>query len=197
MDNRAMSEAKPTADAKPAVCVFCGSSPGGDPRFAAAAKALGRGIAEMGHALVFGGGGLGLMGEVARAARTGGAPVEGILPAFLRHVEPPLAQGETTRIVDNLFVRKDVMIARAAAFVILPGGLGTYDEFFEVLTAAQLGVHAKPILLVNIAGYFDALEAMLRAAVDAGFARAEALALYQAVPDAETALAALRESLKP
>src|ERR1700712_2575588 len=158
-----------TKTTKPAICVFCGSSFGADPAFGDAARAIGAGIAGLGYALVFGGGSPGLMGGVARAAGEAGTTVEGILPDFLRAVEPPLTHGETTEIVPDLFVRKQKMIDRADGFVVLPGGLGTYDEFFEVLTGVQLGVHAKPIVLVNVNGYFDALESMLQAAVKAGF----------------------------
>ena len=148
---------------KPAICVFCGSSFGDDPAFREAAHALGAGLAGSGFDMVFGGGGLGLMGEAARGARDAGAAVQGILPGFLRDIEPPLTHGETTDIVPDLYVRKQQMIERSDAFVVLPGGLGTYDEFFEVVTAAQLGVHAKPIMVVNVKGYYDALDAMVQA----------------------------------
>ena len=110
-------------------------------------------------------------------------------------MEPPLAEGETTEIVADLFVRKQQMIARADGFVVLPGGLGTYDEFFEVLTAAQLGVHAKPILVINEKGYFDTVDAMIRETVAKGFARPEVLKLYALVPDSETALDRLQALL--
>jgi len=180
----------------PAICVFCGASFGEDPAFRATATALGAGLARRGFSLVFGGGALGLMGTTALAARQSGATVTGILPGFLRDVEPPLAEGETTEIVADLFVRKQQMIARADGFVVLPGGLGTYDEFFEVLTAAQLGVHAKPILVINEKGYFDTLDAMIRETVAKGFARPEVLDLYALVPDAETALERLAQRLR-
>jgi hypothetical protein len=180
---------------KAAICVFCGSSFGSDPAFREAARAIGAGIAEMGHSLVFGGGGPGLMGDTARAAREAGTQVYGILPAFLRDVEPPLTHGETTEIVPDLFERKQKMIARSDAFLVLPGGLGTFDEFFEVLTAAQLGVHAKPIILVNVNGYFDALETMLQAAVKAGFVQAKNLKLYQIADSADAALSLMTKAL--
>lgn len=178
----------------PAICVFCGSSFGTDPAFREAARAMGAGIAAMGARLVFGGGGLGLMGEAARAAREAGTPVEGILPDFLRDVEPPLTHGESTEIVSDLFVRKQKMIARSDGFVVLPGGLGTYDEFFEVLTAAQLGVHAKPIVVVNVNGYFDALDALVRDTVKTGFARESALALYSLADGVDAALEILKDA---
>lgn len=182
---------------KPAICVFCGSSFGGDPAFREAAQALGAGLAAGGFRMVFGGGGLGLMGEAARGARDAGAAVEGILPGFLRDAEPPLTHGETTEIVPDLFTRKQKMMAGSDAFVVLPGGLGTYDEFFEVLTAAQLGVHAKPILVVNVRGYYDALDAMIKAAVASGFARDDVLRLYAMAPDAAAALKRLYDIFAP
>ena len=181
---------------KPAICVFCGSSFGKDPAFRAAARAIGAGIAALGGSLVFGGGGLGLMGDTARAAREGGAPVQGILPGFLRDAEPPLTEGETTEIVPDLYVRKQKMIESSDAFLVLPGGLGTYDEFFEVLTAAQLGVHAKPIIVVNVNGCFDALENLVQTAVAAGFVRAENLKLYELADGADAALDMLKRALK-
>jgi uncharacterized protein (TIGR00730 family) len=178
-----------------AVCVFCGSSFGNDPAFREAARAIGAGIARLGHRLVFGGGGLGLMGDTARAARDAGTSVQGILPGFLRDAEPPLTHGETTEIVADMFVRKQQMIARSHAFIVLPGGLGTYDEFFEVLTASQLGVQAKPIIVVSVNGYYDALDALVRATVHAGFARESALNLYTVVDSAEAALEVLARAL--
>ena len=179
----------------PAICVFCGSSFGTDPAFREAARIVGAGIAGMGARFVFGGGGLGLMGETARAAREAGSPVLGILPGFLRDVEPPLTHGETTEIVSDLFVRKQKMIALSDAFVILPGGLGTFDEFFEVLTAAQLHVEAKPIVVVNVNGYFDPLDTLVRHTIKMGFARDTALSLYDLADGPEAALATLKRAL--
>ena len=179
------------ASPRPSICVFCGASFGNDPIFAQDAARLGAGLAARGFAMVFGGGNPGLMGVTACAARDAGAPVTGILPGFLRDLEPPLNEGETTEIVADLFVRKEVMIARSDAFVVLPGGLGTYDEFFEVVTGAQLGVHDKPIILVNTRGYFDSLHALLQNAVRHGFVREANLSLYEMVPDADAALEAL------
>jgi uncharacterized protein (TIGR00730 family) len=180
----------------PAICVFCGASFGDSPVFRTVATAMGAGIAGLGARFIFGGGGPGLMGEAARGARDAGGTVEGILPGFLRDMEPPLAVGEETEIVPDLFVRKREMIARSDAFVTLPGGLGTYDEFFEVLTAAQLGVHAKPIVLVNVDGYFDPLDAMIRGSIARGFARDAVLELYQVADGADDALARLKAALR-
>jgi len=107
---------------------------------------------------------------VARAARAAGAPVIGILPTFLRAIEPPLKSAEELIITPDLQQRKARMLALADAFVILPGGLGTLDEYFEVITTTQLRVHAKPIIVVNVEGYFDPLRALLDRVVEQGFA---------------------------
>src|SRR5579864_5388313 len=115
------------------ICVFCGSSHGVKPIYAATAKRLGEAIAEEGYGLLFGGGNVGLMGEVARAARDGGASVKGILPEFLRHLEPPLLTKEEVVVTPDLQTRKALMLALSDAFVVLPGGLGTLDEYFEIL----------------------------------------------------------------
>src|ERR1700761_3282068 len=112
------------------ICVFCGSSLGSDPMFAEAARETGRLIAAHGYKMLFGGGGLGLMGETARSARDAGAPVRGILPEFLRDLEPPLDHGERVEIVPDMGSRKRRMLALSDAFLILPGGIGTLDEFF-------------------------------------------------------------------
>jgi len=179
-----------------AICVFCGSSPGGDPAFAAAARRMGKLIGEGGYSLVFGGGSLGLMGEVARAAHDSGAYVTGILPEFLRHLEPPFKAAEETIIVPDLYERKERMIASAHAFVVLPGGLGTLDEFFEVVTAAQLKVHARPIVLVNTNGYFDGLFAFLDQVVGHGFAQSTARALFRVTATPDEAMAFIAQALR-
>ncbi|HEY2068814.1 MAG TPA: TIGR00730 family Rossman fold protein [Rhizomicrobium sp.] len=180
-----------------AICVFCASSHGADPAFTDAARALGRLIAEQGYAMVFGGGNIGLMGETARAAREAGTSVTGILPEFLRHLEPPLRKAEELVLVPDLYVRKREMIARAGAFVILPGGPGTMDEFFEVVTSAQLGQHDKPIVLVNLGGFFDVLESLMLHMIEAGFAQDSVLRLYHTVATPEDAIKLLGKLLKP
>jgi uncharacterized protein (TIGR00730 family) len=174
-----------------AICVFCGSSHGADPAFAEAARRLGKLIAEKGYRMVFGGGNIGLMGETARAARDAGAPVVGVLPAFLRHLEPPLRKAEELEIVPDLFQRKERLIVLSDAFVILPGGPGTMDEFFEVVTAAQLGQHDKPVVLVNLGGFYDPLLALLRHFVSAGFAQPDLLTLYRTVTTPDEAMEVL------
>jgi uncharacterized protein (TIGR00730 family) len=178
-----------------AICVFCGSSYGRDPRFRDAARAIGTGIAKAGWSLVFGGGGNGLMGDVAKAAQDGGAAVQGIIPAFLQALEPPISEEEKLIVTPHIQERKALMLKMADAFVVLPGGLGTFDEFFEVSTEAQLGVHKKPIVVVNVDGYFDALDAMLRAIVERGFAREMIFDLYHLAEGPEAALKILESTL--
>ncbi len=178
---------------KPAICVFCGSSFGTNPRFREAARALGAGLARLGFSLVFGGGGLGLMGEVAKAAEEGGAAVQGIIPAFLQSLEAPVSAEEKLIVTPHIQERKALMLQMSDAFLVLPGGLGTFDEFFEVATEAQLGVHAKPIIVVNVDGYFNTLDAMLRDIVAAGFASPKVIALYHLAEGADAALQLLEE----
>lgn len=178
-----------------AVCVFCGASSGGDPVYAVEARRLGALIAAQGYRLIFGGGDIGLMGEVARAVRDGGAPVRGILPDFLKHLEPPMSAREEVVITEDLQSRKRLMLDMADAFVVLPGGLGTLDEYFEVLTSAQLQVFGKPIVIVDVDGYFAPLLALLDRVVEKGFARPEIRTLQHVVADADAAIAALNRLL--
>lgn len=180
---------------KPVICVFCGSSHGRDTAYASAARRLGTLIGENSYDLVFGGGYVGLMGEVAHAARQTGAKVTGVLPEFLRHLEPPAENEETVILTPDLQERKNLMLSMADAFVVLPGGLGTMDELFEVLTSAQLRVFAKPIVVVNTGGYFASLGALLEQIVAEGFARPDIGALYRMSPTPEDAMAFLTQSL--
>jgi len=156
----------------PAICVFCGSSPGRNPRHAVMARELGRLIGAGGYSLVFGGGNVGLMGEVARAVSDNNGTVIGVLPKFLRHLEPPLGSTEELIITPDMQQRKARMLSLSDAFVALSGGLGTLDEIFEVISTAHLKVHAKPIALLNIDGHFDPLLAVLSRIVVDGFAPA-------------------------
>jgi uncharacterized protein (TIGR00730 family) len=170
------------------ICVFCGSSPGNDPAYAEAARQLGKRIGEGGHRLVFGAGNIGLMGEVARAARDAGADVIGVLPAFLRHLEPPLKSAEELIITPDLQQRKSRMLAMSDAFILLPGGLGTMDEYFEVVTTAQLSVHRKPVVVIDVKHYFQPLKALMDHMVAHGFARPEVFAHYAFVKTPEEAM---------
>ena len=178
------------------ICVFCGSARGTDPFYVEAARELGRAIGERGFRMIFGAGNVGLMGETARAARDAGAPVIGVLPQYLRHVEPPLKSAEETIITPSIQERKQRMINLSDAFVLLPGGLGTLDEFFEVLTEAQLGVHDKPIIVINLKGYFDPLRAMLDHVIEKGFASDKVLTHFKFVETVAEAMDTTEAMLK-
>ena len=182
---------KPHENKVKSVCVFCGSSVGRDPAHAKAARELGALIGSHGWGLVFGGGDIGLMGQVAAAAYEEGAAVHGVMPVFLRHLEPPLRRGELLDITPDLQLRKTRMIGLADAFIVLPGGLGTLDEFFEVVSSAQLGALAKPIIAVNTKGYFDPLRALIDHVVREGFARENVKSLCKYVATPQAAIAAI------
>lgn len=168
------------------VCVFCGSNPGKDPVYSRAADALGRTLARRGMGLVYGGGSVGLMGIVADGALAGGGEVIGVIPKALARQE--IAHEGLTRmhVVPDMHTRKAKMTELADGFIALPGGYGTLEELFEVVTWAQLGLHEKPIALLNAAGYFDGLLGCIDAAVLEGFIRPEhrRLLLTGTEPDA-------------
>jgi uncharacterized protein (TIGR00730 family) len=177
------------------ICVFCGSSSGNDEVYAEAARETGRLIAAHGYAMVFGGGSLGLMGETARAARDGGAKVTGILPDFLRHLEPPLDSGEIVEIVPDMYHRKARMIALSVAFLILPGGIGTLDEFFEVIVGKQLGQIRKPIVVLNMSNYFDPLLTLLDHTAGGEFLQPTLEKLFHVVTTPQEAIARITRAL--
>jgi hypothetical protein len=154
-----------------ALCVYCGASAGNDPRHSEAAAALGRLLGEQGITLVYGGGRVGLMGIVADATLAAGGKVIGVIPTMLKARE--LAHPGCTELiaVDTMHARKQRMFELSDAFAILPGGLGTLDEAFEMITWKQLRMHDKPILLVDVAGYWGPFRDMMRHVVESGFAR--------------------------
>jgi uncharacterized protein (TIGR00730 family) len=154
---------------RPALCVYCGASSGSDPAFAAAARRLGADMAAAGVDLVYGAGGIGLMGEVARAVLAGGGHVTGIIPDFLKAREVHLKDVQDVIVTKDMHERKMLMFERADAFVALPGGIGTLEELIEQLTWAQLGQHIKPVLIANIAGFWDPLLALLEHMHKTGF----------------------------
>ena len=176
-------------------CVYCGSAIGTDQRYRAAADELGRNLAAAGIAMVFGGGHIGLMGVAADAALAGGGRVIGIIPAALRDRE--LAHGRVGElvVVDTMHDRKRVMAERSDAFAVLPGGIGTLDEFFEILTWRQLALHDKPIFLVDVAGYWQPLRTLLDHIVAHNFAADLVPRLLEIVPDVPTLMAALRRTI--
>ncbi|MDF1727118.1 MAG: TIGR00730 family Rossman fold protein [Sulfitobacter sp.] len=170
------------------VCVYCGSRDGDDPTFREAADSIGRGIAEAGHQLVYGAGDVGLMGGVARAAQQAGGRTFGVIPQHLVELEVGKRDLTSYVVTETMHERKKVMFMNCNAVLVLPGGAGSLDELFEVLTWRQLGLHEKPVILVNIAGYWDPLTDLLRHVVDRGFADASLLDFFEVVSDAQTAL---------
>ncbi len=155
------------------ICVYCGSSVGVKPEYARAAREMGRLIATSGRTLVYGGGGVGLMGEMARAAMAAGGHVIGVIPAHLNTAERAYQDVEL-RVVKTMHERKQMMADLAEGFIALPGGLGTFEELFEILTWNQIGLHGKPVGLLNVAGYFDALLGVIELSVREGFAKGSA-----------------------
>jgi uncharacterized protein (TIGR00730 family) len=161
---------------------------GDNPVYRQTAELAGKTLAEKNIRLIYGGGANGLMGVVADAVIQSGGTVTGVIPEFLKTREQMHDQISELIVTDSMHVRKQIMFAQADAFWILPGGFGTFDETMEILTWKQLGQHKKPILLVNVDGWGDAMVAMLDMAVSQGFASAEARALLQVVPDISAAL---------
>jgi uncharacterized protein (TIGR00730 family) len=151
------------------ICVFCGSSPGDDPVYVAAARRLGRTLAAEGIGLVYGGGNVGMMGALASAAMAAGGQVTGVIPETLMAREVALTELDDLRVVDSMHSRKALMADLSDGFIALPGGVGTLEEFIEVLTWAQLGLHDKPCALLNIKGYFNTLLAFIDDIVAAKF----------------------------
>jgi hypothetical protein len=151
------------------ICVYCGSNPGADPAFAEAARALGTAMAAAGVRLVYGGGSVGLMGIVARTVLQAGGQVTGIIPQFLKDREVMLREVDDLIVTTDMHERKRIMFQRADAFVALPGGIGTLEEVVEVMTWAQLDQHVKPVLIVNINGFWDPLVALFERMTQEGF----------------------------
>jgi uncharacterized protein (TIGR00730 family) len=183
----------------PSIVVFCGSRLGRDPAWKAAAEAFGRGLAQAGFRLIYGGGRLGLMGVVADAALDAGGEVMGIIPEFLTAMEVAHERVTDLEVTDSMHSRKRRMFELADAFVTLPGGLGTLDETVEIITWRQLGLHEKRVFICNVAGWANALLGAFESAVEDGFAGQSARSLYEVLPDVASVLGALknlpRESL--
>jgi uncharacterized protein (TIGR00730 family) len=176
------------------VCVYCGSAGAVDQRYRSAAEELGRSLAVAGIALVFGGGRIGLMGIAADAALANGGQVIGVLPAALRDRELAHQGVSELVVVETMHDRKRVMAERADAFAVLPGGIGTLDEFFEILTWRQLGLHDKPIFLVDVAGYWQPLRALLAHIVEQRFAMSLIPRLLEIVPNVTAVMTALEQT---
>jgi uncharacterized protein (TIGR00730 family) len=153
------------------VCVFCGSSVGAKPAYAEAARAMGRLIAKKGIGLVYGGGNVGLMGVIADAALEAGGEVTGVIPLALADREIAHTGLTDLRVVDSMHTRKAKMAELSDAFIAMPGGVGTFEEFFEAVTWTQLGLHRKPCGLLNVDGFYTPLERFIDQAVTEGFIR--------------------------
>ncbi|WP_426011739.1 TIGR00730 family Rossman fold protein [Caulobacter sp. DWR2-3-1b2] len=167
MPDLSSEQTSPGASALTSVCVYCGSSNTADPAFLNAAFEIGGDFAKAGLKLVYGGGGVGLMGATARGAHAAGGKVLGIIPDFLRGREQPFDDVETV-IVTSMHERKMMMFERSDAFVVLPGGIGTLEEIIELLSWRRLDLHAKPIMFHNPRGFWDPLFALLQHTIDEG-----------------------------
>lgn len=174
------------------VCVYCGSRFGNDPAYKTAADDLGRELAENKMRLVYGAGDVGLMGEVANATQAAGGQTFGVIPVHLLEFEAGKRDLTSFIVTENMHERKKVMYMNADAIVTLPGGAGSLDELFEVLTWRQLGLHDKPVYLLNINGYWDKLIGLIDHVIDEGFADASFRDFLQVVDDVPTVMSRLR-----
>ena len=173
------------------LCVFCGSRRGVDPAFVEAAEQLGRSLAARGVRLVYGGGSIGLMGVLTQTVLDHGGEVTGVIPEFLMRREVGNPALTELIVVDSMHERKRRMFELADAFAVLPGGLGTLDEAIEIITWQQLGLHAKPIGVLNVGDYWTAFEAQIEQVIARGFGDSAIRNLYTVTGDVESLLATL------
>jgi uncharacterized protein (TIGR00730 family) len=178
-----------------AVCVYCGSSDGNEPRFLEAAERFGTLLARSGVELVYGGASIGVMGAVAKAVLAEGGRVTGIIPEFLTRVEVQLRDVSELIVTDSMHSRKRQMFERSNAFVALPGGIGTLEEVIEMLTWAQLGRHNRPIVIANLDGFWDPLIELFDHIIKAGFARSNIRRIYSVVDNVEDILPRIEAAL--
>jgi uncharacterized protein (TIGR00730 family) len=178
----------------PAVCVYCSSSESIEPHFIELAAAVGTGLAARGYSLVSGGGRVSMMGAVARAARAGGAHTLGVIPTHLVPYEVADTEADSLVVVDTMRERKKVMDDAADAFIALPGGIGTLEELFEVWTAGSLGMHSKPVIVLDDGSFYQPLWAFLDSLVSRGFVRQAALDGLVRVSRVEDAFAELERA---
>ena len=178
------------------VTVYCSSSGALEPHFTQGARDLGHALADRGIALVYGGGSIGLMGECARAAKERGGRVIGIITTKLMDLEQGWSGCDEFVVVDTMQQRRRILMDRADGYVVLPGGLGTYEEFFEVLVARQLGDHHKPIAIVNHDGYYDPLVAMIEHGIEHRFVRPAVRGVLSPAPIAERGLVSFAGPLR-
>lgn len=176
------------------VCVYCGSSSNVDDAFKKAAVDLGKAVAGEGWGVVYGGGRVGLMGLVADSVLEAGGKVVGIIPEHIQSREVEHTDLTELHVVDTMHVRKQMMVDRSEAFVILPGGIGTLDEFFELVTWKQLGLHDKPIVIVNLNGYWSKLIETVENIANEGFMRMDDLKMYHVVDKIEDVVETLKNA---
>ena len=181
--------------ARASVCVYCGSRFGADPAYRADAEALGAVLAANGWRLVYGAGDVGLMGAVATATQAAGGETFGVIPVHLLEREVGKRDLSAFIVTENMHERKKVMFMNSDAIVVLPGGAGSLDEFFEVLTWRQLGLHRKPVYLLNTAGYWDPLVALIDHVIGQGFAEDTLKSYVSLVPDVDSLAARLGRDL--
>jgi hypothetical protein len=174
------------------VCIFCGSRPGTKPAYAQAARDTGLLLAQDGWRLVYGAGDVGLMGEVARAAKAANGATMGVIPVHLMGREQGKRDLDQFVVTENMHERKKVMFMNSDAIVLLPGGAGSLDEFFEVLTWRQIGLHQKPILLLDVENYWQPLISLMDHVIAQGFADESLRDYFSVVPDVPTLAARLR-----
>lgn len=174
-----------------AVCLFCGARDGARPEYVRAAHEFGAALAQAGVDLVFGGGGIGIMGAASDAVRAGDGRAVGVIPKALFEREHGRRDIPETHIVDTMHERKALMHELSDAFVVLPGGLGTYEEFFEILTWRQLGFHDKPIVLIDVEGYFEPLRRLVEHGAQEGFVGPADEQLFTIVASVDDAMAVL------
>nr|WP_199064303.1 TIGR00730 family Rossman fold protein [Chromobacterium sp. ASV5] len=174
------------------ICLFCGSNKGAKPEYVAAAERFGRTLAEQGIALVYGGGNVGLMGVAADAALAAGGRVIGVIPEFLQAKEVGHKGLSELHVTQTMHQRKALMAELSDGFIALPGGFGTFDELFEILTWAQLSVHSKPVGLLDSAGFYQPLYAMIKHAVAEGFVPTGNLNLFSVDADLDALLDSMR-----
>ena len=179
------------------VCVYCGSSALVAPHFKETARKLGSALARQGVTLVYGGGHVGLMGIVADAALAAGGAVVGIIPEHIRAQEVPHEGLTELHVVPDMHTRKRMMAERSEGFVVLPGGLGTLDETFEIITWKKLQLHNKPIIVLNEDGYWDAMMGLIEKTITEGFSASEDRALFHVVTSVEATLDALAAPVPP
>jgi len=179
-----------------AICVYCASSTRIDPSYVALAADVGTALAARGHSLVSGGGALSMMGAVARAARAGGAHTVGVIPQALLDVEVGDLEADDLLVVDDMRSRKGLMDARCDAFLALPGGIGTLEELLEVWVARSLGLHVKPVVVLDVDGLYAPLRAQVDLLVERGFVRTPSLAALQWSTSVDEALDLVEAGLR-